>query len=52
MNNRSKINNPLILGLLLLLPLLGLLLSPLQAEAADLRLLYNNDNMGELDGCG
>lgn len=48
MNNRSRKNNPLVLGLLLL----GLLLSPLQAEAANLRLLYGNDNMGELDGCG
>jgi hypothetical protein len=42
-------NNPLLLACL---ALLFLLLSCAFAEAAAFRLLYSNDNMGELDGCG
>jgi len=36
---------------LLLLPLLVLLAAP-GAHAANFRLIYGNDNLGELDGCG
>jgi len=36
---------------LLLLPLLALL-AAVNAEAASFRLIYGNDNLGELDGCG
>ncbi|MDR2548887.1 MAG: hypothetical protein LBD10_01580 [Desulfobulbus sp.] len=38
-------------ALLLLLPLLALLAAT-GAEAATFRLIYGNDNLGELDGCG
>lgn len=49
MNNRRK--NRLLLLLLLLLPLLTSL-GARPATAAALRLIYGNDNLGELDGCG
>ncbi|MGD9947731.1 MAG: hypothetical protein AB7U29_04535 [Desulfobulbus sp.] len=48
MNNNSRKKNRLFLGLLLL----SLIFAPLRVEAAGFRLLYSNDNMGELDGCG
>ncbi|MDD2462676.1 MAG: hypothetical protein PHI97_01640 [Desulfobulbus sp.] len=48
MNSKTKKNSPLFLGFLLL----SLLVAPLRVEAAGFRLLYSNDNMGELDGCG
>jgi len=48
MNNTTKNKNLLFLGLLVL----SLLVAPLRVEAAEFRLIYNNDNMGELDGCG
>ena len=35
-----------------LLALLALCLVATPATAAPLRLIYGNDNMGELDGCG
>lgn len=35
-----------------LLLLLALCLAVTQATAAPLRLVFGNDNMGELDGCG
>jgi len=37
--------------LLLLLPLL-VLLTASGVKAASFRLIYGNDNLGELDGCG
>lgn len=48
MNKQPKKNKRLFFSLLIL----SLLLSSIRAEAASFRLLYNNDNMGELDGCG
>lgn len=50
MNNRRKNKLPLLLTLLLL-PLLASL-GARPATAAALRLIYGNDNLGELDGCG
>jgi len=43
---RNKLN-----ALFLLLPLL-VLFARAEVEAAGFRLIYNNDNLGELDGCG
>ncbi len=48
MNSTLKKNKVVFASLLLL----SLLASPHQMQAENLRLLYNNDNMGELDGCG
>jgi hypothetical protein len=49
--NATKTNNLKFLLILLTLPLL-LLSSFRSADAAGLRLIYANDNLGELDGCG
>ena len=48
MNNTSQKNKPLLLGILLF----SLLLAPFRGETASFRLVYNNDNRGELEGCG
>ena len=48
MTIRPKNNPSLLAGLALLF----VLLSCSFADAAAFRLLYSNDNMGELDGCG
>nr|WP_321465045.1 hypothetical protein [uncultured Desulfobulbus sp.] len=48
MKSTSKRHKIILTSLLLL----SLLASPHQMQAENLRLLYNNDNMGELDGCG
>jgi len=48
MNNKPRMNR---LILLLTLTLLAVLTAR-PATAATLRLLYGNDNLGELDGCG
>ena len=48
MNNRPRKNRLILLLTLLLLASLA----ARPATAAALRLLYGNDNLGELDGCG
>ena len=48
MNNHPRKNN----RSFLLLALLALCLAVTPVTAAPLRLIYGNDNMGELDGCG
>lgn len=51
-NHSTYERNKLVLILLLLmLPLLGTTAGR-TAEAAGLRLIYSNDNLGELAGCG
>ena len=49
MRTKKRLTRPA--ALLLLLPLLALLAAPC-ASAATFRLIYGNDNLGELDGCG
>ena len=52
MNNKHERNKPVqLLMLLLALAILTTLVGT-TTEAAGLRLLYANDNLGELDGCG
>jgi hypothetical protein len=51
MNKRHALNRPRLLSLLLILPILVLLAGG-RGEATGLRLIYANDNLGELDGCG
>jgi hypothetical protein len=49
--HRKQPKNKQPLLLLLLLSLL-ILLTGIEANGAGFRLIYNNDNLGELDGCG
>jgi len=49
--NRRHLKNRRTPLLLLLFPLLALL-AWTEVEAAGFRLIYSNDNLGELDGCG
>jgi hypothetical protein len=51
MNKKHPPNKPRTLSFLLILPIL-VLLAGSAAEAAGFRLIYANDNLGELDGCG
>ena len=51
MNNKHRKNKPVQLLLLLALSILTIF-SANTADAAGLRLIYANDNLGELDGCG
>jgi hypothetical protein len=51
MNNRHGRNKRFAFLLILTLPLLALSFGT-AAKAASFRLLYANDNLGELDGCG
>ncbi len=51
MNNRHGRNKRLSLLFLLALPFLALSIGTV-AKAASFRLLYANDNLGELNGCG
>jgi len=48
---KKQTRNKRPLLLLLLLPLLALFAGS-GVEAAGFRLIYSNDNLGELDGCG
>lgn len=43
----SFFHRALLAAFFILMPILGT-----SAHAADLRLIYSNDNLGELDGCG
>ncbi|WP_319587975.1 hypothetical protein [uncultured Desulfobulbus sp.] len=51
MDKKKPPNKPRILSFLLILPILALLVGS-TANAAGFRLIYANDNLGELDGCG
>lgn len=51
MNARHPANKTRILTLLLTASLMVLLVAS-RAETAGFRLIYTNDNLGELDGCG
>ncbi len=51
MNNKPRNNSLLPLLILLTLPILAALAAT-TTSAAGLRLIYANDNLGELDGCG
>jgi hypothetical protein len=51
MDKKKPPNKPRILSVLLMLPIL-VLLAGATADAAAFRLIYANDNLGELDGCG
>jgi len=52
MNNKPRNNSLLPLLTLLILPVLAAFAATTTASAAGLRLIYANDNLGELDGCG
>ena len=51
MDKKHPPNRPRMLSFLLMLPIL-VLLAGATANAAGFRLIYANDNLGELDGCG
>jgi hypothetical protein len=51
MNTKHGPNKKKLLAFLLLVPILALLAGG-SANAAGFRLIYANDNLGELDGCG
>ena len=51
MEKKHRPSRPQILFVLLILPIL-VLLAGATANAAGFRLIYANDNLGELDGCG
>jgi len=51
MEKKHPPSRPQILSVLLMLPIL-VLLAGTTANAAAFRLIYANDNLGELDGCG
>lgn len=51
MNARHPANKARILTLLLTVSIMILLVAS-RAETAGFRLIYANDNLGELDGCG
>ena len=51
MNNINGKNKLILLLALLILPIL-MFGAGRTAEATGLRLIYANDNLGELDGCG
>ena len=51
MNKKHTPNRPKLLFFFLFLSILTLFTEG-AADAAGLRLIYTNDNLGELDGCG
>ena len=51
MNNEHRRNKRVLLLLILALAILTTFAGK-TADAAGLRLIYANDNLGELDGCG
>jgi hypothetical protein len=51
MEKKHRPSRPRLHPFLLILPIL-LLLAAATANAAGFRLIYANDNLGELDGCG
>ena len=51
MEKKHRPSRPRLQPFLLILPIL-LLLAGATANAAGFRIIYTNDNLGELDGCG
>lgn len=51
MNTKHVPNRTKFLAFLLIVPILALFAGG-SADAAGFRLIYANDNLGELDGCG
>ncbi len=51
MEKKHPPNRSRLLPFLLMLPILALLAGA-TANAAGFRIIYTNDNLGELDGCG